>query len=366
MTNEYKTFEKKVKKKHSFAFTPKYFEEIITNLNSKVFIPIVEKTIEKLEWDIVFQDENLIEAKRKTKFGFTSWGNYTEKISISYSFGKVLIKSISLGNEMWDNGRNSKRVKLFIHVFQETEKEFDHKELRELEKEVEKKNNWEDYVIPESLPQPKTRKKPNIYIPIIGGIILSIFLGFFLAFFTFKGKYIIGIYELGVALTIGFSYKYLTKTSNFTDFKKLNFIIIGVIISTYILNQFFLYELIKVENNYFEFSFFDFIVLRFKEGLIIKSLNTGWIGLIISWVFQIGFTWVISYIRLASSMTKYLLERIPEQVVEFAYYHFVKEKTEDQVRIELAKKGWSERQDQDEVFESIGANQTATELNRME
>jgi hypothetical protein len=54
------------------------------------------------------------------------------------------------------------------------------------------------------------------------------------------------------------------------------------------------------------------------------------------------------------------------EVVDFAFYHFVKEKTEDQVRTELSKMGWTEEQDQDEVFESISAVQGATELNRME
>ena len=54
------------------------------------------------------------------------------------------------------------------------------------------------------------------------------------------------------------------------------------------------------------------------------------------------------------------------EVVNFAYYHFVKEKTEDQVRAELTKMGWIKTQDQDEVFESIGALQGATEFRRME
>ena len=60
------------------------------------------------------------------------------------------------------------------------------------------------------------------------------------------------------------------------------------------------------------------------------------------------------------------MERIPPEVVDFAYYHFVKEKTEHQVRSELSKMGWTDTQDQDEVFESIGAIAGATELNRME
>ncbi|MDR2148800.1 MAG: hypothetical protein LBE91_20355 [Tannerella sp.] len=48
-------------------------------------------------------------------------------------------------------------------------------------------------------------------------------------------------------------------------------------------------------------------------------------------------------------------------MVNFAYYHFVKGKTEEQVRTKLSRMGWSEKSDQDEVLESIMALQGATE-----
>ena len=40
--------------------------------------------------------------------------------------------------------------------------------------------------------------------------------------------------------------------------------------------------------------------------------------------------------------------------MDFAYYHFVKGKDENGVRKELAKKGWSNVKDQDDVFEAMG------------
>ncbi len=76
-------------------------------------------------------------------------------------------------------------------------------------------------------------------------------------------------------------------------------------------------------------GFIEFIKLRLDAGLTIKSLNTGWIGLLISWIFQLGFTYLIGMLRLISSLTNYQLERVPMPVVDFAFYHFVKEKTED-------------------------------------
>lgn len=361
MTEEHKKYEKTIKKKHSFGWTPKYEEETKTSLNKTVFVPIVIKTFEKLEWDIVFQYENTVEAKRKGE-----WNRWTEKISVTFEFGKIKVKSISLGNEMWDNGRNSKRVKTFIHAFKEIEKSFDREALKKLEKETEKENNWDDYVIPETLPQPKKRENPQFWIPIIGGIVSALLLGFIVAFLSVKGIYIIGLFEVGVAIAIGFILKYLIKYSNYTDYDKLNYILIVMVVITYVSNQYFQYQMILIENNYEPIGFIEFIKLRLEGGLTIKSLNTGWIGLVISWVFQLGFTYAIGMLRLVSNLTSYQLDRIPMEVVDFAVYHFVKEKTENQVRTELSKKGWTEKQDQDEVFESIGAFQSATELNRME
>ena len=64
-------------------------------------------------------------------------------------------------------------------------------------------------------------------------------------------------------------------------------------------------------------------------------------------------------------MIDYVIERVPVEVVDFAYYHFVKEKSEEEVRAELAKKGWSDIRNQDEVFEAISGLQYAYECNRM-
>lgn len=361
MIEELKKYESTLKKKHSFNWTPKFEEEFRTNLNKIVFVPIVVKTFEKLGWDLVFQDETSAEAKRKG-----DWNRWTEKICVIYEYGKVKVKSVSLGSEMWDNGRNSKRVKLFIYTFQQTEKEYDRVALAELEKAVERKNSWEDYDIPESLPQPKERKKPQLWIPIVGGLIAALLLGFIVAFLSLKGIYIIGLFEVGVAFAISFVLKYLIKSSNYTNYNNLNYLLIGMVIIVYVSNQYFQYQIILHENNYQPIGFLGFIKLKLEAGLTINSLNTGWIGLAISWIFQLGFTYAIGLLRLMSNLTSYQLERVPIEVVDFAFYHFVKKKTEDQVRIELSKMGWTEEQDQDEVFESIGAVQGATELNRME
>lgn len=363
MDDIYKNYEKTIKKKHSINFTPKYREEFKVSINETLFVAIAEKVVENLDWDLVYKDESNIEAKRKVKsLGIESW---TEAITASYEYGNIVVKSESLGNEMWDVGRNSQRVKLFIYAFEETLKTFDRKALHELEKEIEKKNNWDDYVIPESLPQPTYAKTPNIAIPIIGGLIVSLILGFIIAFISVKAIYVIFLFEVLVATAIAFVMKYLIKLSNFTDFIKFQYLLIVMIILIYLSNQYFQYEIILNENNYERIGFWEFLKLRFSEGLIIKNLNTGWIGLVISWILQLGLTGLFVYLKMATVLTKYVIDRVPVEVVDFAYYHFVKEKTEGQVRKELERKGWTDKINQDEVFEAICGFQNATELNRI-
>jgi len=363
MTEELEKYESAINKKHSFGWNPNYEEEFKTDLNKTVFFPITKEVIEKLGWELVYEDESSIEA-RKNAEGF-HWG---QKITIIYELGKIKINSKSIQAPFYDFGRNSKRVKLFIHAFKESEKEYDKEALTELEEKVNRANNWDDYEIPETLPKPKEQIKPKFWVSIIGGFFLSILLGFIVAFLTVKFTYVIGIYEVAIGFLIGFGFKYLIKLSNYTNFDRLSYVLIGVILITYILNQYFLYGygLIMSENNIEPIGFLNFIQLRFQEGLTIKSMNTGWIGLVISWIFQIGFTYAIAYIQLASYLAQYQLERVPMEVVDFAFYHFVKGKDENEVREELSKMGWAKKEDQNDVFESIGAIQGMQELNRID
>lgn len=361
MNDELKKYEGTIKKEISYGYTPKFEKGFRTQLNKTVFFPIAKEVIENLGWDLVFEDESTLEAKQRAE-GF-HWG---QKISIKYQSGNVMINSKSNQSPFFDFGRNSKRVKLFIYAFQKLETKYDKKQLAELEDKTNRAKNMDDYEIPETLPKPKRQTKPKLWILIIGAILISAILGLLIAFMTVKVTYVIGIYEVAVGFLIGFAFKYLIKLSNYTNFDKLNYLLIGVVLLTYLINQYFLYLLIISENNIDSLGFFNFIQLRFQEGLTIKSMNTGWIGLVVSWIFQIGFTYGIAYIQLASNLTQYQLEKVPMEVVDFAYYHFVKGKDESGVRKELASKGWSNIDDQNDAFEAIGAIQEMQELNRMD
>ena len=360
MTKDLEKYEQSIKKKHSFAWTPKFEGEFHTYLSATLVIAIAVKTFEKLEWDIVYQDEESVEAKRKDR-----WNKWTEKITVSCNYGKVKVKSVSLEG-IWDIGRNSLRVKLFTHAFSEIEKGFDKAALADLEKETERANNLDDYVIPTELPQPRKRKKPNIRIPAAGAILIALLLGYTLAFLAVEGIYFICLFELLIALALAFAFKHLVKLSNYANFQKLKLILITSIIVVYVSNQYFQYQIITEQNYGFSIGFFNFIKLRLEQGYRIETLETGWIGFVAVFIIQLVLTYWISMAGLATNLTKFQLERIPPEVMNFAYYHFVKGKTEEQVRAELSNMGWKEEIDQDEVFASIGAMQNAMELNRQE
>lgn len=362
MNSSFEEFEKQIKKKHSFGFTPNYKESFKTTVKPRIFVEIAVKAFEVLEWDVVFQEDNRVEAKRKNSFG--SW---TEKITAVINHkGEVEVKSISLGNEMWDNGRNSKRGKLFIFAFNETLNTFDSQKITELEEELKKKDNWDDYVIPEKLHPPKKFKEPQVLIPALGLMGIALLLAYVLALLSVNGIYIICLFEVGIGIALGFSLKYLIKLGNITDWSKLKFVLGASIIVTYLFNQYFQYHLIRLENNYEAIGFLEFIKIRLEQGLIIKTINTGAIGLVISWCIQLVLTYIVAYIRTVSAIVKYTIERVPEEVAEFALYHFVKGKNEIAVKQELSKMGWKSKLEQDAVFEAIVGMQESQELGRME
>lgn len=359
MTEELKKYEKSIKKKYSFNWTPRYSEEISTKLNKTTAIPVVLQVFEQLDWDLVYYDDTTAEAKRRSK-----WDRWTEKIIISYTYGKLTIKSISLGNEMFDSGYNSKRVRLFIYVFQQLEKNYDSEAIAELEKEVEKENNWDDYEVPVKLPKPKSQKKPQAWIPIVGGIIVALVLGNIFALLTVKAIYIIGLFEVGVGLAFGFVLSKLIKSSNYSTFSTLYYLLIGMVLITYVSNQYFQYQLVLLENSHKSFSFLEFIQARFDQGFTIKGFNTGWIGLVVVWVVQLVLTYAIGIIKLTATVNAHEFEKVPSEVVNFAYYHMIKEKNEDQIRDELSKLEWSKKEDQDLVFQAIAALKDTIEINR--
>lgn len=364
MTPELKELEKQIPKKHKFGFTPKYKSEFQTQLSEKASFAITNQVFKILEWDVIYVDEHSIEAKRKANS--SEMAQYTESIIVSYNSGVVTVKSESLRNGIWDNGRNSRRVNLFIHVFQDTEKKYTREELEQLEKEEESRKNWDDYPVPTELPPPHSVRTPQILFPTVITILGSIVLAFALARISITWVYVIFLFEIMSGLALAFFLKLGIKLGNYTNFIRLRNILIVSVVIVFVAHQMFQYYIILTENNLDrnEIGFIDFLQLKLERGLTIKTLNLGSVGLIISWIIQLGLTFLCGYLYLIRFLISYVIHRIPTEVIDFAFYHFVKGKDEDQVRIELAALGWFDEKNQNEVFEAIDGIQANGEMNR--
>ncbi len=362
MNDELKAFEKTLKKKHSVRFTPKYEETITTSLPVTVFSHVVAKVFETLEWDVVYEDDNLVEAKHNGGWRYNGW---SEKISVTYEYGEVKVHSESLGSEMWDKGRNSLRVKMFIHVFALTEKEYDREAIAALEKELKRAENMDDYVIPDSLPQPPAVRAPKLWIPAIGGLVIALLLGLVVAFFSSKGIYIIFLFEIGVGFAMAYCLKHLVKLGNYTNSRNLLIVLAGMVAVTYVANQYLQYQFILFEHNLEPIGFFNFLQIRLEKGFVLNGkMNLGAVGLVVVWLVQLGLTYFVGMFLLINHIVAYQLQRVPMEVTEFVIYYMVKGKTADEIKTELTKKGWSEEQNQQEVFEAVGGLVDARELNR--
>lgn len=363
MNEELKAYEKAIKRTHCFGWTPKYEESFYTNISKGLIIQLIIKCFEKLDWDILFIDDSSVEAKRKN-----TWDRWTEKITVTYENKDITVRSVSLGNEMWDAGKNSLRVKLFIRTFKELHKELEKNELEELKQAFEKEISGDNYKFPETLPEPHEWKEPNFSLAVAGGVISAVSLGYLMALAVVEGLYVILIFELAIGFILGILLKYLIRFSNYTNYRKLKYILIGMIFISLISNQYFQLHILAARRAFTPTLplFYQFIKYKFELGLTIEEINTGQIGLIIGCILQFIVIFYFSMLSTEHYLSSFILERIPVEVRDFAYYHFIKGKTEDQARIELAKKGWDNPNIQDEVFESVGAFSDSIELSRME
>lgn len=361
MDIELENLQSKIKRKYSFKYKPEFFESFKTDIKESQIIPLTIEVFDKLEWPIVYRDNKSVEAKRKG-----DWNRLTEKITVTKkASGRIEVHSKTLEGNFIDFGKNSKRTGLFVVLFQKLAEEYQKSgRLAELEKEFEKENNWADYEIPSELPKPKEFIKPNLPLSIIGALIISVLFGLLVAFFTVNFTYFIGVYELLIGFGIGYLLGQVLKKTNFIEFRPIQFIIGGMMIVMFLTNQFTQYQLIIPENNISELGFLEYMKMRFENGLTIDDLNTGWIGLTLSWVFQMVFPYFLAVGKVAGITANYIIKKIPEKVLEYTIYLFDMEKSESEVRAELSRKGWNKKSDQDNVFQAIAEISSFYQMNR--
>ena len=348
MTEDLAQYERTIKRVHSFKLKPRYEETFRTELDAISVLAIAIKTFEKLEWILCFQGDNSVAAVRKK-----GRNRYSEEIEVAFENGAMKVKSISLKDEYWDRGINSKRAKLFIHTFLITEKEFDESTLTKLCDDYKRMINWDDYEVPEKLPKPKKRVTPNVWVVLIPTMIVAAFLGYYLATMIAKGDYVEMLHEIYIILIITLTFSLLIVISNYTNDKVLKHILLGVVIATYLSSIFFEYKIVTDRFELHDVGFIDYIKIKTQARFTIDHLNSHPVYLIGGKLLQIVSTFYVCYIFIMISLLFYKGKKVPVIVVNFALYHMIKGKNNDEIRVELDEKGWSSKQCQDDVFETI-------------
>lgn len=348
MNEKLKQYEKSIKRVHKFAWTPKYSETIQAKVKSTLITYIAKKIIGELEWDLTYWDDNILEIKATTN------QKWTEKILIEVvEFNSIKIESSSIEG-LWDLGRNVKRVKLFIFAFQEYVATLDSSKIETLEKEAFNEKNLIDYIIPEKISPPKNTFRVKLPIMILCSMIFSAVIGFIFAELLFHKIYKFILFEIIIAIIIGFLFTRIVRVLYYSNYENLTKLILASIISTYLFSDIFLYYLIlKTED------------ITYLHFLSIRYLGTNSIVfIVIYWIVKIAISYYIANYIFTLSFLSYLINRIPEDVIDFAIYHLEKGKEVELLKMELYKKGWTNEDDQDDVINAIGSIQTFQDLRR--
>lgn len=360
MKTKLKEIEKQIKRTHHFAWSPKHIEKTKTDLKPRLAIHLAEQVFDQLGWEVVFQSETEAEAYYLDRFKFRR-----EKISVTAtSYGQLEVKSESTGNEVWDQGRNSKRVRLFLHAFQELASQQDSNSLKAIAADIERAENWEDYEEPEDFPPPPdTRQNSSTWAIVYGGICALVLSGLW-AFATVNNFYILLLFEVLIAFALGKALSAGFRKGNFTFFIGVQWILAGSVMLLAALYHYFQYLLIVNTGDFLALSLWELYELRLAQGLIIEGLNLGAPGWMILLAAQPVLIYIIALSFISRSQMQLLIDRVPMAVVEYAYYHFLQGRSETQVRGELSRKGWKDKEVQDMVFEAMHAISESMEMNR--
>lgn len=342
----------KINPKYSFR-KPSFKSSFKINTPQKTKINHLVQSLHILNWDIVFQKNNVIEAKRR---GINNYWKEKIIIKIEEDFIKVLSKSID--NIFCDFGNNYKR---FIEL----------KTTLELleEKWINSKTNLENYLNYENLEiysQPRKIRKEKKSLLIVGSLILALFVGFVYKLVINLTDYVftVSTFDLGdllivnlvtvfgVGYFLGLGFDYLIRLSHIADdyiLKRLGFV---SILLAY-LTVFFLLNLQYKEENQ---SILEYINLYLKqEKYIFFGIHLSKITLIIICSLNFLLILLIFYLKVAEQAIKFDINNAPEDVIDFVISKISEGKTEEEICLELKKIGWKSRKHQNIVFNAIYA-----------
>ncbi len=349
MRKEFKEFEKSLKKKSSLGLDPKFQDEFKTNLSRVVAIEIATRVINELGWELKYRDFEQCNASTYNE----DLGPHTHQLSIIYKDGQLSVLSKSTRG-IWDNGRNSKFLRLFIYAFKVLERELETETINELHNSLTREENMEDYVLPESLPDPPRIKKRITSLFWFGIIIVSAMGGVLSGTIIRSLTHALILHELLWALLLSFLFVKLIKLTQVFNFDYTTWATYVISIATVFFSEFSEYIILSLEFQE-NFMFVDFINAKLDLGFKINNINTGMWGWLILWVAQpvlVGYLIRLFYV---DRVLIYLANRVSMEVIEFVSYWSVKDVLEEKIRRELSSRGWSDKEQQDHAIRAYFA-----------
>jgi rhomboid protease GluP len=167
----------------AFGFSPKHTEEYtLDDLNKEHFLVMAREAASRLNWDVTFISENGFKA-----FTGLSWTSWSEEITVFITNETAILKSESLGNQLYDWSKNKKNVEAFAEMIEEVKSELTATDLEQKLQELKEQYITDDEDILNQPPSTGKEKITNffsIFKPVEGYYITPILLNLNLAIFV--------------------------------------------------------------------------------------------------------------------------------------------------------------------------------------
>ncbi len=113
-----------------------------------------------------------------------------------------------------------------------------------------------------------------------------------------------------------------------------------------------------------DISIFDFFRLRLENGIQLKKVNLGSIGLLIMWALSVAGIYFVAWYRFTMRLFNHISEITPAEVREMLFHMACDGKDELTIRGALERRGWIDGDDQTLALEALGVQIAAMEMAR--
>lgn len=349
---------------HKLGFPPKKSIKIEVKNNVNESMAIAYKSVMKLDWDVVFLSEAIIEAKRYEKGIFQDI--YTELIIINFENGFINLKCKSLNKTFFDfNDNISKRLDAFKRQYEYMESNLDIQSVLEYQKEFQNKFFFQDYTPPAIFPVPPKVINENFQHEFLRWTSVSFLFGLMMAICELIGLYKFLVFEGLLAFLV---YTITTRVFKIDNFIKQGFhdkFLILFFITTYIAKHIFQYFIVTYNvSELANVTIIEYFSYRISIGLKFFQFDLKNAWLISFWVLQVVLSYTFTHYFLLKYIYPFMIKQVSEEILRHCQYCLSKGMSMEELRNELNRIGWKSVRNQNQVFDAISALIFVNEVNR--